>query len=235
MTAAAIGLALSGGATAPASAATTVHLTFQETLKAGTGVTVREVTRDRGTITDTTGPSGTAARFPAYVESDSHRAALAVSATQGRLNPGRADLVVRADFRLDKVTQGSAYDDGNNILQRGLFGDPAQFKIQVDGRTPACRFKGSAGSVLVTSPVKVSARTWYRVRCARSGKEMTLRLVALGSGKVWTRSATRAIGTMSFASGVPLAVGAKLNGQGTIPASSDQFNGRLDNILVKVG
>jgi hypothetical protein len=54
------------------------------------------------------------------------------------------DFRFGAAFRLDAVSQGSRADNGDNLVQRGLSGDPAQYKLQLDGRVPACRVQGAA-------------------------------------------------------------------------------------------
>lgn len=76
--------------------------------------------------------------------------------------------------------------------------------------------------------------TWYRVTCRRHGSVLTLVLERLGGAGPNARTratATLPTGSVSMAAVVPLAVGGKVDADGTVPASStDQFNGVVDNV-----
>src|SRR4051812_42672459 len=62
------------------------------------------------------------------------------------LDPGAGPFRFGADFNLDAVSEDSGpggRDNGDNLIQRGLFNQQAQYKIQLDHDTALCRVKGS--------------------------------------------------------------------------------------------
>jgi hypothetical protein len=204
-----------------------------------------------------------AARFPRFDAADTgRRAGISVVDTEGvdDLSPGTAPFRFGADIRLDAgaTALANSYDDGDNVIQRGLAGSPLrfpargdQYKLEVDRRVPACTIAGettpgSSSSYRISiEGVTGFPRTgigsgWYRIRCARQDAT-TLRLT------VWTMNADGTLGpsytktrtdipatldiTMNSRA-TPLAVGAKFADAKTIhppSASSDQFNGAIDN------
>jgi Laminin G domain len=209
----------------------------QRTNAGGTALSVRTVTRNGGSVTTAKGRSGSAVRFPAFRASNPPVAALAVTDRNGAddLAPGNATFRFGADFTLDATSQGSTIDNGNNLVQRGLYRDRMQYKIELDGKRPACRVKGSSGAVTVRSSTKVATGTWYRAVCERNGSKVTLTVKRLGTGKKWVDSASRSTGKLRPASrSVPLSVGGKLDASGRLVRSADQFNGRVDNAFVNV-
>lgn len=230
---------------APASAAgpgKEVLLTFdadQTERQAGTsGVTVREVTADGGTITSTEGPSGQAARLPAYRSGTAAKAAFSVTDEDGGaddLEPGHSDFSFGADFTLDAVSTGSREDNGNNLVQRGLYNDGAQMKLQVDDRRPSCRLKGRDGGILLTSQHTVAPDEWYRVVCRRVGTKAVLKVVRLSDRTTWTRKAGRSLGAFRYADATPFSSGAKLAGPTSFTGGSvDQFNGAIDRVFLDI-
>ena len=102
-----------------------------------------------------TGPDGVspAVQFPAYVKSGTYpRAVVGVTPTSGGgLSPGASDFEYGAVFRLDATSSGRSIDNGDNLFQRGLYEDSAQFKLQIDKGYPSCRVRGSGGQGFVTS------------------------------------------------------------------------------------
>ena len=65
--------------------------------------------------------------------------------------------------------------DSPNILQEGMYGSPAQVKLQIaHGATAAshraqCRVAGAGGSVLATGPaIDVANGAWHTVMCTKS-------------------------------------------------------------------
>lgn len=226
-------------APAGAAAGTELDLTFEgANLYANTGtapLVVAAVTAQGGAVRTVAGSGGAGpgVRLPAYVASKPPLAVLTVTDRTGSdvLSPGTGAFSFGADFTLDAKSQGSAADDGNNLIQRGLFGDAAQYKLQVDQGRPLCRVKGRSGAVLVQSTRTVQADAWYRASCSRVANTVTLTLVRLADGSTWTWSATGAIGEVRASPGsVPLSVGGKVDGQGRIVVSSaDPFNGVVDN------
>jgi hypothetical protein len=157
------------------------------------------------------------------------------------LSPGSRTFRFGADFVLDRVSEDSGSggrDNGDNLLQRGLFDQGAQYKVQLDHRVPSCRVKGSLGVVSVSSSVqRVRPEVWYRVRCVRVGSQLSIVLTAWSSsGQTKTRdSATGPIGAVSPRRSVPVSIGGKLAERDVINHASDQFNGRIDNVVVRIG
>jgi hypothetical protein len=235
---------LAASATPPAGAAVAgreMDLTFGAALKqANSGnspLTVRTVTRNGGQVASTSGPDGGAVRLPAYQASNAPVAVLAVTDPDGTddLAPGTARFTFGADFALDAKSQGSRTDNGNNLVQRGLYDHRMQFKLQVDGNRPLCRVKGSGGAVSVKSSRTITPGVWHRAVCKRSGSQVTLTVTRLSDGVKWTSSRVGATGSLQPSSrSVPVSVGGKLDAKGSLARSADQFNGKVDNAFVNV-
>lgn len=203
------------------------------------GVTVRTVTADGGTTRHVAGPAGggQAVRLPAYSSGTSPKAAFSVVDTEGAddLEPGSANFALGADFAIDEVSTGSSQDNGNNLVQRGLYDDAAQMKIQVDGARPSCRLKGSSGDVLMKSPVAVTPGTWYRTVCKRTGSTLSFKLIRLSDRATWTRTVSRSLGRFNYATSTPFSAGGKLDSPTRFTGgSSDQFNGVVDRVFLDV-
>lgn len=150
------------------------------------------------------------------------------------LNPRRRVLRWGADVSLAPRTLRKK--GGSNVLQRGLYADPVQYKLQVDNGLPSCRVRGARGAALVKAEEKLEPRTWYRLRCQLRDGELHLRVATAGrpEGRVFTTGAK--VGLLDFDPAVPLAVGAKVNRAGRVVSRSpEQFHGRLDNVFVAVG
>lgn len=204
-----------------------------------TAVTVRTLTAHGGSAENVAGPGGgTAVRLPAFAADDPPLAVLSVVDEEGEddLSPGSSRFRFGADFALDAASQGSSVDNGNNLVQRGSYRAAMQYKLEVDGRRPGCRVKGTSGAVTVRSSRQVSPGRWYHASCLRSGTTVTLRVVDLAAGTTWTYQRSGSIGAVQAARrSVPLSVGGKLNDRGAIAvSSSDQFNGRVDNAFLNV-
>ncbi|CAN5642742.1 hypothetical protein BH11ACT8_BH11ACT8_16200 [soil metagenome] len=213
--------------------------------QAASGVTV--TTSAGGRVLAAAGPEGMAVRFPAAtgVEEGATPAAAIVVTPQGRtdeLEPGTNDFSFGADVALDKTSEGPA-DNGDNLMQRGLFLDNAQYKLQLDHRRPSCRIAAGGRSAFVTADVEVVPESWYRLRCVREGAELRL-LMSMWTGDSWgldaqwsVRSRVRSI-TFEPPAGstlAPLSVGAKVDSNARIPlAAGDPFNGMVDNVFVDV-
>jgi hypothetical protein len=179
---------------------------------------------------------GHAVRFPTYTGgADSPAAVLVASDPAGALDPGDDDFSFGAAFQLDEESSGSKADNGDNLVQRGTFDSPGQFKIQLDHAVPSCRVMGDAGQVLVTAEGPVDPGSWYRVSCERSASEVTLTVrTKSGGAGTGTWSATGPTGSISL-QGLPLTIGGKTAPDGTPVASADQFNGVVDDVFLAVG
>jgi hypothetical protein len=232
--------------TAPASAATNgreLDLTFDSarTLSRQSGdaaLTIRTLTHDGGAVRSVTGYDGSgAARFPAFARSNPPMAILTVVDQTGAddLEPAKQEFRFGADFSLDATSQTSSVDNGNNLIQRGLFNGTSQYKIELDSDRPKCRVMGGAGAVLVKATSDVSPGTWYRASCFRDGSRVTLTVKRLSDGKKWTYEKSGAIGSLTYKSSIPLTVGGKAKSPSRIfTKASDQFNGKVDNAFVNL-
>jgi hypothetical protein len=175
------------------------------------------------------------------------RAVVAVAPRQptDELSPGKAAFAFGADIRLVDPNEGSEFDNGNNIIQRGLFDTQAQFKLQIDKAVASCRVEGDAGSLTVKSSVKLDTGSWYGLRCERlliTGQEevelLRITVTAFSDGTVKGESVQDTkegqIGGLVMKAGVPLSIGGKLDRFQRIEEYSDQFNGGLDNVFFAV-
>lgn len=146
--------------------------------------------------------------------------------------PGSSDFSFGADFMQDKVEEGVPPEDGSNLLQRGLYSQPSQFKLEVDQGRPGCRVAGSAGDVQVRVGEAIAPATWYRVSCRRTldGVEIQLESISDDGSTTLIESVFQGgtTGHLSWDDPSPLALGGKLNPDGDIAASApDQFNGAV--------
>ena len=150
--------------------------------------------------------------------------------------PQGGDFAFGASFNLDPKSQGSSVDNGNNLFQRGLYRDDAQYKLQIDDGRVSCRVSGSSGAVQVKSSTAVRSGAWHRVRCLRESNVVKLVVVELTAdgpvSRSWTRSGP--IGDLAFSARPPLSVGGKVDRSGAVVrSSSDQFNGRIDDVFFR--
>lgn len=161
------------------------------------------------------------------------------SGTGDPLAPRWRNFEFGADFRKDARSSGWSLDNGDNLIQRGLWNDTAQYKLEVDNGRPGCRIKGSHGAVGVRAPITVRSDRWYNARCARTGSEVKITVTEFGSdGPVRTVTARRngAIGKLAWArTQTPLAVGGKLAANGAVNRSAtDQFNGLVNDPFLRM-
>jgi hypothetical protein len=210
-------------------------------------VTVHLSTVSGGTIRAVPGrDGGYAARFPAHRPDDSRRAVLTVTTTDegDPLGPGTSDFAFGADFTLDEVTEApeesedseesANQDNGNNLIQRGLASDPAQYKIQIDRGRASCRVAGEEGEVIVKSEQPIASGSWYRVSCVRSDDRVTLELDSF-EGTPERTAEVGATGNIQLPVATPLVLGGKAAENGrAVAGDSDQFNGSVDNVFFTV-
>lgn len=232
----------------------TVHLQLPDEARQGlspleidqdgsAAVDVAVATMNGGGVITEAGPSGgTAFEFPAYDDPSLGRRAVIRVVNAGRedlLEPEGADFEFGAEFRRDDISTGDRTDNGDNLIQRGLFGDGAQYKIDIDKETPACRIEGADGVIQVRASIEVLPGKWYAVRCARRGAEVELTVMEYAAGG-WSRrsvdSQSGAIGTISWDEPeLPLSVGGKLTRVGeVVERASDQFNGAIANPYLSI-
>jgi hypothetical protein len=193
-------------------------------------------TSDDGTIEVVEGPGGGhAARFPAYTGTEPSPEALIVGKAKeaGALDPLDQDFRFGASFMLDSKSSGSKADNGDNLVQRGSFASPGQFKIQIDHEVPSCRILGDEGEVFVKAGTAISPEVWYSVTCQRAGSQVSISVTQYGEqGQTWTADGPTGHVTLGD---LPLAVGGKVSTEGRPVASGDQFNGSVDDVFLQVG
>ena len=203
-----------------------------------TPVDIELVTQSGGRIVREDGPTGNAGRFPELDKSMAAAIVIRSTGPKDALSPGTRTFRVGADFRLDAESGGLPTDNGDNLVQRGLYGGTAQYKLQLDKGYASCRVAGDRGAVLARAPLPVETDQWYRVTCLRQGDTLKLNLLKSDDGTwrslgPWTASGR--IGLVRFSRGTPLSVGAKILAGGEIVRSGpDQFNGAVDNVQFKL-
>ncbi len=208
----------------------------QFTVGGDTAVKIAVARLSGGTAKVVAGPDGAtqAVEFPAYVKSGAYpRAVIRVTPTSGGgLSPGADDFEYGAVFRLNATSSGRSIDNGDNLFQRGLYNDRAQFKLQIDSGYPSCRVRGSAGQVFARSSTKVTRGKWYSATCSRVGSRLTVQVVPFGSNATpVTNVANGSSGTLTFPASKPAAVGGKLTASGAVVSgATDQFNGAVANV-----
>jgi PKD repeat protein len=191
-----------------------------------------------GNATVVAGPDSAlprAVQFPPYVGSGTYpRAVVALTPLTGSaLSPGSADFEYGAVFRLNATSSGRSIDNGNNLLQRGLYGDPSQFKLQIDHGYPSCLVRGSAGQASIASSTRITPDRWYRVTCSRVGSRVTVEVAPHGSAATPVSNVrTGSTGTLGFGSSLPASIGGKLTPAGAVVSSTDQFNGAVASAWV---
>lgn len=215
-----------------------------ETTGAGPDVLVERLRENFGLGWVTGGDGSRALRFPHYaLTPDAPRMALVLKPAdqaQATTDPtaGAGSLTFGADLKLDRDAVTGVFDNGDNVLQRGLYADPSQYKLQVDKRVPSCTVKSPTARAFVQLPDPME-RGWYRVSCRYEGGVLSVsaaRMVEGQPGEVTTASVAEDVGPLEFDPTTPVVVGAKIGGNGLLVRSQpDQFNGALDNVFVAPG
>lgn len=194
-------------------------------------------TSNGGRVRLARGEPGAAARFPDFTGADDAPAAALLvrpSGAKDALEPRRRDFAFGARFWLDPEHGGAGNDDGNNLMQRGLFEDDSQYKIQVDRGVPSCRIVGDDGEAMVELEEPVATEQWLGIECHRRGDQVDLILTDVAGTTLDAAAVEQATGSVTFESGTVLAVGAKVGAGGTIPVrSTDQFNGAIDGVFYR--
>lgn len=208
------------------------------TQRGSANVNLRVVTRDGGKIKLEPGLNDKPAlRFPPFVLEETYpRAVILVENAGPRdvLSPGGRDFVWGADFKLDPLSFGTDMDNGDNLIQRGLFVHPAQFKAELDNDQAGCSVLGERGRVSVRTSQQVTPDVWYRVRCEKIGDELAVYVTEFGPDGATKSYARRESGPMGAVNmnpdTTPLTVGGKIGADGEIlQDAADQFNGWITN------
>jgi hypothetical protein len=100
-------------------------------------------------------------------------------ADQSSLDPGRKKFAVSVVFRVPSGTDAFAGTDSPNLVQKGYYGSPGQWKIQLvanDGGRVQCRLKGERTAVMLTSSVArvASDKKWHTASCVRRSRHAIL-------------------------------------------------------------
>ena len=205
-------------------------------------VDVQVSTLDGGDVRPSEGRDSRGAwRFPAFESRGSYpRAVMVARPVEGEdpLSPGLGRFAYGADIILDATSTGRKMDNGNNVVQRGLSGDPSLFKLEVDANMrPRCTVAGQADVLAVYALQPIEAGRWYRIRCELEPNVIRITVSEfLASGAVTTtgREERGDAGAVVYSdSEVPFSVGGKVAHDGSVNKSStDQFNGEIDNANV---
>jgi hypothetical protein len=232
----------------------------------GNRISVSVVSLTGGSVLTITHLKGDAIRLPAYQPGRRPpRAILKIVNARGvkgdRLSPGISNFTFGADFKMDRFPTAAPHsraDDGDNLIQRGLFRSASQYKIELDSRRPVCTLHGTSGDKSYIGKLDVShlpgfpkygvwSNRWYRVRCQRtsptSAKLTVIQFAPDGSvARSWVDDTIEpampsapAVDIQSPAT-TPMSVGGKLTVAGRIVTaqSSDQFNGLVDNVVFQL-
>jgi hypothetical protein len=212
--------------------------------KSALGVSLRSANGGHLMARKATFTKSRVADFPNYVSGGGAPKAVIGVVNRGsdRLAPGSHPFTVGIDFKIDAVAIGSV-DDGNNLLQRGNYGSPSQYKLQVDKGHIGCRIKGRSGAALLVATSSVSSSTWYRVSCSLQhvqggGQREVLVIRTLDkrgrAHALETVTSTTQVGPLPFPVKRPMSIGGKLKDSLRLPNRVEQFNGRLDNAFFRV-
>jgi hypothetical protein len=176
--------------------------------------------------------------FPSYAAVDEKRLVLLLGLDQaGPAKPSSGVLRFGADVRLQSGTASGPNDNGDNVVQRGLYSDSDQFKLQVDKRVPSCSVR-TPRLRAVASLGQQLGDGWYRLGCRYDGATVTVSATQMsveGASPVQVKTDARA-GALSFPTSTGVSVGGKVTADGTLVRTQpDQFNGALDNVYVSPG
>jgi hypothetical protein len=178
--------------------------------------------------------TGNAIRFPGECEEadpmDCPRVMIEAEDSADQ-NPGQRDFAVTLDFLMASSQSGSTLGD-QNLMQKGNFDDPGQWKIEIDVQNRAtCVFHyPDDDGTPITARVQraVNDGVWHSLRCERRGNLLTIVLDA-GTGDD-TRSVEIPAGdTVDISNDKTIRIGGQ-----DVMASADQYHGSLDNILVEI-
>lgn len=204
-------------------------------------VSVRSLEAGGGEAVQVQSGNGTSGlRFPPYSPgTQAPRLVLVIKPVGATdlLNPQGNDLSFGADLRLNDLSSGNGDDNGDNVLQRGLFSDANQYKLQVDKRVPSCTVKSSEGRLFVKFGQSLD-KGWFRVRCDYEAGSLTLSVSKILTDQVeelGNKTKSMSIGSLDFSGNTPVTIGGKIGSNGELVLhQSDQFNGELDNVFVDI-
>ena len=142
---------------------------------------------------------------------------LGTAANSRNDNPGTQNFAMGIVFTSQPIPSSSSYS--GNLMQKGLFGDPGQVKLQLVPAaqgTVNCRIKGTAGARIVTSTVNVDDGAWHTAVCWRVGAVVGVTVDGVVTSQAWSPGSVS--NTKNLTLGNKTATG----------GSSDQHFGRTD-------
>jgi hypothetical protein len=161
-------------------------------------------------VLSTTGLVGGAVEF-------TRAPSLGTAANSRNDNPGTQSFAMGIAFTSQPIPNTSSYS--GNLMQKGLFGDPGQVKLQLVPAaqgTVNCRIKGTSGAKIITSTVNVDDGAWHTAVCWRSGNVVGVTVDGVVTSLAWSPG--------SISNTKDLTLGNKTARAG----SSDQHLGRTD-------
>ncbi|MBZ5739745.1 hypothetical protein [Nocardioides mangrovi] len=210
--------------------------------QAGTAaVEVRVAALDGGSVAASAGPDGARAiAFPPYRATGTYPRAVVVVTNKGdddELNPGTAAFTWGTDFKIDARSEGRTEDNGDNLVQRGIYSEPTLYKAELDLGRPACVVQGVDGIVTIRSSTAVIPGIWYHMECRRDGAEVTVTSWPLDDpNDRTTRIGVGPTGDVTpVEPSIPLSVGGKVSQTGeVIKSATDQLNGDLARPFLEI-
>ncbi len=144
-------------------------------------------------------------------------------ATSAADNPGAADFAMGTVFTSDPIP---AKNYGGNVIQKGLFADPGQIKLQLSskyGGSSNCRIKGVNGGRLIESTVNVDDGGWHYALCWKEGSQVGITVDGIDTVVAWNPG--------SISNSRIITIGNKSSTAG----SRDQHYGRNDCSVYTIG
>ncbi|RJK97903.1 LamG-like jellyroll fold domain-containing protein [Vallicoccus soli] len=164
-----------------------------------------------------------ALQFPAACSGAACPAAVVKVPDAAVLVPRTRPFAYGARLRLP----AAAVTHGANVVQKGLWGDRGQWKLQVDDGRPGCvvagQHDGDLRRAVVAAPRSIADGRWHELECRRTATAVEL----VVDGAVAARQAAPAVDVRP---GAAVAVGGK-----GVSSSGDQFHGALDEVWLRVG
>jgi Concanavalin A-like lectin/glucanases superfamily len=180
-----------------------------------------------GNLRQVSAANGTpAVKFPSACPGSGCPKASIEVASAATLNPAALPFSYGAQLRLP-ASQATA---GSNIIQKGLYGGAAQYKLQVDGSAglPSCVVSGYVHGAFqrtrVKSSVPVTDAVWHSVRCVRANGSLAIYVDGVNRG-------AKPAAAVTVANNDTLTIG----GRDVSMDNNDQFNGTLDQVFVTIG
>lgn len=136
------------------------------------------------------------------------------------LDPGSRDYAVTLRLR-------TTHKFGNIVQKGQATVAGGNFKLQIPSGILQCVFRGTARTLLVSSPRALNDGRWHTVRCTRSRTDLTL--VVDGS-----TVARRSGWTGAIANSWPLSIGGKTSCD-QIDVGCDYYAGDLDRVQIDAG